>query len=320
MVEKKLQFSDLREARAVLGMKDEFLKTLQREFPDCRIAVRGDTAMIVGSEQDVACVTEVFRVLRYLFRENTYLTTQHVRYSARLIKEGQSEALHNLYEDTVGISARGRLIKPKTLGQKRYVDSIRKNLVTFGIGPAGTGKTYLAVALAAFYLKNREVERIILTRPAVEAGEKLGFLPGDLQEKIDPYLRPLYDALADMFGYDQFQKMIDRNIIEVAPLAYMRGRTLEESFIILDEAQNTTREQMKMFLTRMGNHSRVVVNGDATQIDLVDRRMSGLTEAEKILKDVRGVGMVYFSDEDVVRHDMVGRIIRAYETYYKQDH
>ena len=320
MVEKKLQFSDLREARAVLGMKDEFLKTMQREFPDCRIAVRGDTAMIVGSEQDVACVTEVFRVLRYLFRENTYLTTQHVRYSARLIKEGQSEALHNLYEDTVGISARGRLIKPKTLGQKCYVDSIRKNLVTFGIGPAGTGKTYLAVALAAFYLKNREVERIILTRPAVEAGEKLGFLPGDLQEKIDPYLRPLYDALADMFGYDQFQKMIDRNIIEVAPLAYMRGRTLEESFIILDEAQNTTREQMKMFLTRMGNHSRVVVNGDATQIDLVDRRMSGLTEAEKILKDVRGVGMVYFSDEDVVRHDMVGRIIRAYETYYKQDH
>ncbi len=301
-------------------MKDEFLKTMQREFPDCRIAVRGDTAMIVGSEADVAYVTEVFRILRYLFRENTYLTTQHVRYSARLIKEGQSEALHNLYEDTVGISARGRLIKPKTLGQKRYVDSIRKNLVTFGIGPAGTGKTYLAVALAAFYLKNREVERIILTRPAVEAGEKLGFLPGDLQEKIDPYLRPLYDALADMFGYDQFQKMIDRNIIEVAPLAYMRGRTLEESFIILDEAQNTTREQMKMFLTRMGNHSRVVVNGDATQIDLVDRRMSGLTEAEKILKDVRGVGMVYFSDEDVVRHDMVGRIIRAYETYYKQDH
>ena len=276
--------------------------------------------MIVGSEADVAYVTEVFRILRYLFRENTYLTTQHVRYSAKLIKEGQSEALHHLYEDTVGISARGRLIKPKTLGQKRYVDSIRKNLVTFGIGPAGTGKTYLAVALAAFYLKNRDVERIILTRPAVEAGEKLGFLPGDLQEKIDPYLRPLYDALADMFGYDQFQKMIDRNIIEVAPLAYMRGRTLEESFIILDEAQNTTREQMKMFLTRMGNHSRVVVNGDATQIDLVDRRMSGLTEAEKILKDVRGVGMVYFSDEDVVRHDMVGRIIRAYETYYHHDH
>ena len=317
MVEKKLQFSDLREARAVLGMKDEFLKTLQREFPDCRIAVRGDTAMIVGSDTDVEQVLDVFGALRYLFRENTYLTTQHVRYSAGLIKAGRGEELRSLYEDTVGISASHRLIKPKTLGQKQYVDSIRKNLVTFGIGPAGTGKTYLAVALAAFYLKNREVERIILTRPAVEAGEKLGFLPGDLQEKIDPYLRPLYDALADMFGYDQFQKLIERNIIEVAPLAYMRGRTLEESFIILDEAQNTTREQMKMFLTRMGNHSRVVVNGDATQIDLVDRRMSGLTEAEKILAGVKGVGMVHFSDEDVVRHDMVGRIIRAYENYYK---
>ena len=317
MVEKKLQFSDLREARAVLGMKDEFLKTLQREFPDCRIAVRGDTAMIVGSDTDVEQVLDVFGALRYLFRENTYLTTQHVRYSAGLIKAGRGEELRSLYEDTVGISARHRLIKPKTLGQKQYVDSIRKNLVTFGIGPAGTGKTYLAVALAAFYLKNREVERIILTRPAVEAGEKLGFLPGDLQEKIDPYLRPLYDALADMFGYDQFQKLIERNIIEVAPLAYMRGRTLEESFIILDEAQNTTREQMKMFLTRMGNHSRVVVNGDATQIDLVDRRMSGLTEAEKILAGVNGVGRVHFSAEDVVRHDMVGRIIRAYEHYYK---
>ena len=273
--------------------------------------------MIVGSDTDVEQVLDVFGALRYLFRENTYLTTQHVRYSAGLIKAGRGEELRSLYEDTVGISARHRLIKPKTLGQKQYVDSIRKNLVTFGIGPAGTGKTYLAVALAAFYLKNREVERIILTRPAVEAGEKLGFLPGDLQEKIDPYLRPLYDALADMFGYDQFQKLIERNIIEVAPLAYMRGRTLEESFIILDEAQNTTREQMKMFLTRMGNHSRVVVNGDATQIDLVDRRMSGLTEAEKILAGVKGVGMVHFSDEDVVRHDMVGRIIRAYENYYK---
>ena len=317
MTEKRLKFSDLREARAVLGMKDEFLKTLQQEFPDCRIAVRGDTATIIGDEDKVAYVEQVFRILRYLFRENIYLTTQHVHYSAKLIRENRQEELQAIYEDTVGISARGRLIKPKTLGQKRYADSIRKNLVTFGIGPAGTGKTYLAVALAAFYLKNREVERIILTRPAVEAGEKLGFLPGDLQEKIDPYLRPLYDALADMFGYDQFQKMIDRNIIEVAPLAYMRGRTLEESFIILDEAQNTTREQMKMFLTRMGNHSRVVVNGDTTQIDLVDRKSSGLIEAEHILKNVPGIGMVYFSDEDVVRHDMVGRIIRAYEKYYK---
>lgn len=318
-MEKRFMFSDVSEAKAVLGMKDEFLKTIQKEFPDCRIASRGDEVIIIGMEPDISQVEAVLRTLRYLYRENTYMTTQHVRYSASLIKQGKEDLLRDIYSDTINISARGRLIKPKTEGQKKYVDSIRKNLVTFGIGPAGTGKTYLAVALAAFYLKNREVERIILTRPAVEAGEKLGFLPGDLQEKIDPYLRPLYDALADMFGYDQFQKMVTRNIIEVAPLAYMRGRTLEESFIILDEAQNTTKEQMKMFLTRMGNHSRVVVNGDITQIDLVDRKMSGLIEAQKVLQNVRGLGMVYFSDEDVVRHDMVGRIIRAYENFYKKE-
>ena len=318
-IEKRFIFSDLSEAKAVLGMKDELLKTIQKEFPDCRIASRGDEVIIVGDEPGVSQVETVLRTLRYLYRENTYMTTQHVRYSASLIKQGKEDLLQSIYSDTVSISARGRLIKPKTAGQKQYVDSIRKNLVTFGIGPAGTGKTSLAVALASYYLKNREVERIILTRPAVEAGEKLGFLPGDLQEKIDPYLRPLYDALADMFGYDQFQKMVTRNIIEVAPLAYMRGRTLEESFIILDEAQNTTKEQMKMFLTRMGNHSRVVVNGDVTQIDLVDRKMSGLIEAQKVLQNVRGLGMVYFTDEDVVRHDMVGRIIRAYEDFYKKE-
>lgn len=317
-MERRLTFTDLPEAKAVLGTKDEFLRALQKEFPSCRIAARGDEVLIVGDEPDISQVEEVLNALRYLHRENTYLTMQHVRYAASLIRQGKKELLQSIYGDTVSISARGRLIKPKTAGQKRYVDSIRKNLVTFGIGPAGTGKTYLAVVLAAFYLKNREIERIILTRPAVEAGEKLGFLPGDLQEKIDPYLRPLYDALADMFGYDQFQKMVARNIIEVAPLAYMRGRTLEESFIILDEAQNTTREQMKMFLTRMGNHSRVVVNGDITQIDLVDRKMSGLMEAQRILENVPGIGMVRFTDEDVVRHDMVGRIIRAYETFYKK--
>lgn len=316
-MEKRLTFSDLSEAQAVLGMKDEFLKTLQGEFPACRIAARGNEVIVLGDEPDLSHVLAVLNTMRYLQRENTYLTTQHVRYSASLIKAGKEELLRSIYEDTVSISARGRLIKPKTAGQKQYVDSIRRNLVTFGIGPAGTGKTYLAVALASYYLKNREVERIILTRPAVEAGEKLGFLPGDLQEKIDPYLRPLYDALADMFGFDQFQKMIARNIIEVAPLAYMRGRTLEESFIILDEAQNTTKEQMKMFLTRMGNHSRVVVNGDITQIDLGNRQLSGLTEAQQVLQHVQGIGMVHFTDEDVVRHDMVGRIIRAYETYYK---
>lgn len=318
-IEKKLTFSDVSEAQAVLGMKDEFLKVLQKEFPTCRIAARGNDVIILGDEPSSTQIISVLNILRYLRRQNTYLTTQHVRYSSSLIKQGKEEELRDIYEDTVSISARGRLIKPKTAGQKRYVDSIRRNLVTFGIGPAGTGKTYLAVALASYYLKNRDVERIILTRPAVEAGEKLGFLPGDFQEKVDPYLRPLYDALADMFGFDQFQKMMDRNIIEVAPLAYMRGRTLEESFIILDEAQNTTREQMKMFLTRMGNHSRVVVNGDITQIDLANRQQSGLTEAQQVLAHVHGVGMVHFSDEDVVRHDMVGRIIRAYETFYKTE-
>ena len=316
-MEQRLTFSDVSEAQAVLGMKDEFLKTLQAEFPSCRIAARGNEILVWGEEPDTSHVLAVLNMLRYLQRENTYLTMQHVRYSASLIKAGKEELLRSIYEDTVSISARGRLIKPKTVGQKQYVDSIRHNLVTFGIGPAGTGKTYLAVALASYYLKNREVERIILTRPAVAAGEKLGFLPGDLQEKIDPYLRPLYDALADMFGFDQFQKMIARNIIEVAPLAYMRGRTLEESFIILDEAQNTTKEQMKMFLTRMGNHSRMVVNGDITQIDLGNRQSSGLTEAQQVLQQVRGIGMVHFTDEDVVRHDMVGRIIRAYESYYQ---
>ena len=316
MIEKRLHFSNVSEAKAILGFKDELLKTLQKQFPTCRIAARGDEIIMVGETADLGLIEEVLCMLRRLNREQTQLTTQHVRYASSLIKEGKGEALEEMYDDTINVSARGKLIKPKTLGQKEYVDSIRKNLVTFGIGPAGTGKTHLAVALAAFYLKNREVSRIILTRPAVEAGEKLGFLPGDLQEKIDPYLRPLYDALADMFGFEQFQKMIDRGIIEVAPLAYMRGRTLEESFIILDEAQNTTREQMKMFLTRMGNHSRVVVNGDITQIDLGNRNISGLTEAEKVLARVSGVGMVYFTEADVVRHDMVGRIIRAYERYY----
>lgn len=240
-----------------------------------------------------------------------------------LVAEAVDNDSEHKLEDITRIithNAKGKPIRPKTYGQAVYTQAIERNSVVFGIGPAGTGKTYLAVALAALAYKNKEVQKIILTRPAVEAGEKLGFLPGDLGAKVDPYLRPLYDALQEMFGLETYNRMLEKGAIEIAPLAYMRGRTLSEAFIILDEAQNTTREQMKMFLTRMGNHSRVVVNGDATQIDLVDRRMSGLTEAEKILKDVRGVGMVYFSDEDVVRHDMVGRIIRAYETYYKQDH
>ena len=316
MKESIFTFSDPSEARHLLGMHDELLKAIQQEFSHVKAAARGLHLFLKGPAEEIALLERVLLQMRGLNKEKVYPTTQHVRYAAKLIRRGQEAALTALYSDTISISAGGKLIKPKTLGQKQYVDYIRKNPVTFGIGPAGTGKTYLAVALAAYYLKNREAERIILTRPAVEAGEKLGFLPGDLQEKVDPYLRPLYDALAHMFGFDAMQKMLAKNSIEVAPLAYMRGRTLEEAFVILDEAQNTTREQMKMFLTRMGNHSRLVVNGDITQIDLPDRSKSGLVEAMNVLRDVPGIGIMQFTDEDVVRHDMVGRIIRAYERFY----
>lgn len=319
MTEKRFIFSDPSEARHLSGMHDEIVKALQSEFPACRLAARGLDLFLSGPAEELSVLEQVLLQLRGLNAEKglSYDAARAVYNQAFAGRE--RKILTALYADTVGISAKGRLIKPKTTGQKRYVDSIRKNAVTFGIGPAGTGKTYLAVALAAFYLKNREVERIILTRPAVEAGEKLGFLPGDMQEKIDPYLRPLYDALTDMFGFDLVQKMQVKNIIEVAPLAYMRGRTLEEAVIILDEAQNTTCEQMKMFLTRMGSHSRMVINGDITQIDLPNRHKSGLVEAIDVLTGVQGIGMMYFTDEDVVRHDMVGRIIRAYEGFYKKE-
>ena len=303
MAEKIFNFSDPSEARHLIGMHDELLQTMRQEFPSLALSSRGQDLFIKGPEEEANILESMLLHLRAL--------------DTKLVRDGKSDLVEMMHEDTIALSDKGRPVKPKTLGQKAYVDMIRRQAVTFGIGPAGTGKTYLAVALASYYLKNREVERIILTRPAVEAGEKLGFLPGDLQEKVDPYLRPLYDALSDMFGLDTVQKMLARNIIEVAPLAYMRGRTLEESFVILDEAQNTTREQMKMFLTRMGNHSRMVINGDTSQIDLPGNVPSGLIEAVRILEAVPGVGVMRFSDIDVVRHDMVGRIIRAYEAYYK---
>ena len=231
--------------------------------------------------------------IRDSYREGSTITESQVRIAAKLVANGKADAVHNMFEDTLSVNMRGKNITPKTEGQKYYVDSIRKNTITFGIGPAGTGKTFLAVALAAFYLKNRNVDKIILTRPAVEAGERLGFLPGELQDKVDPYLRPLYDALHEMFGIEQVQRFMERGTIEVAPLAYMRGRTLENAFVILDEAQNTTAEQMKMFLTRLGNNSKMVVNGDKTQIDLPPRVVSGLGEAEKVLRHVSGINMVY---------------------------
>ena len=340
----------------MLGPVDEVIREVERAFPDLTIIVRGNRVAIVSrskqTEAQAAQAEDLVNTIiqaaytapmdadtvRRMLDQNVlknHVRLEHPGHGPVHDKLAQSTSNERAHARSAGSHdptyrkptvpgvitfAAGVPVRAKTAGQVAYVNAIESHTITFGIGPAGTGKTYLAVAKAVRAFQDKQIRRIILTRPAVEAGESLGFLPGTLNDKVDPYLRPLYDALFDMLGAENFQKYVERQNIEVAPLAYMRGRTLEESFIILDEAQNTTREQMKMFLTRMGNHSRVVVNGDATQIDLVDRRMSGLTEAEKILKDVRGVGMVYFSDEDVVRHDMVGRIIRAYETYYKQDH
>ena len=248
------------------------------------------------------------------------LSAQNIRYMMSLVEEGREQEAETLGKDVICITAKGKPLKPKTLGQQKYVEAIRKNTITMGIGPAGTGKTYLAVAMAVKAFRAQEVNRIVLTRPAVEAGEKLGFLPGDLQNKVDPYLRPLYDVLFDMLGAENFQKYQERGNIEVAPLAYMRGRTLDDSFIILDEAQNTTPEQMKMFLTRLGFNSKAIITGDVTQIDLPDAKRSGLVEASKILRDIPDIAICRFSEKDVVRHKLVQDIIRAYEKYYsKQD-
>ena len=245
------------------------------------------------------------------------ITDQRVHYVIGLVREGVSDQLSSLASDVICITAKGKPLKAKTLGQKKYVDAMKNNTITFGIGPAGTGKTYLAVAMAVRAFRAKEVNRIILTRPAVEAGEKLGFLPGDLQNKVDPYLRPLYDALFDMLGAENFQRYQEKGNIEVAPLAYMRGRTLDDSFIILDEAQNTTPEQMKMFLTRLGFNSKAVITGDVTQIDLPDSKRSGLVEASRVLKNIDDIAIIQFSEKDVVRHRLVQAIIKAYEKYYE---
>lgn len=315
--EQRISFADHQEAIAVLGRNDENFRIVAQSFA-AHLTSRGDEIIITGSEGETERIAGLFRDLVFLHREGNQVTTHDVRYAIRMVSDGRQDQLRQLFADTVVVTARGRHVKPKTLGQKCYLDSIRDNPVTFGIGPAGTGKTYLAVAMAVFSLKNRAVERIILTRPAVEAGEKLGFLPGDLQEKVNPYLRPLYDSLYDILGMDTFQKYFTKNVIEVAPLAYMRGRTLEDAFIILDEAQNTTPEQMKMFLTRLGFGSKMVVNGDATQVDLPSGSKSGLHHARRVLEGTAGIGMIELTDSDVVRHDMVARIIRAYERFSQE--
>ena len=315
--ERILETIDQQEMVGVCGRNEEFLRIIRDAF-ECKIVARGNQIAISGAGDEVEKLRELFLELLFLYRQGLPLTAHDVRYSIYMVKAGKTESLHRMYADTIITNNRGRQVKAKTLGQWHYVETIRHNHITLGIGPAGTGKTYLAVALAVAALKKKEVERIILTRPAEEAGEKLGFLPGDMQDKVDPYLRPLYDGLYDMLGNETFQKYLTKGTIEVAPLAYMRGRTLNDSFIILDEAQNTTPEQMKMFLTRFGFGSKMVITGDITQIDLPGGKTSGLKDASKILKDVPGIGIVKFSGQDVVRHEIVGSIIKAYENFEKR--
>ena len=307
-----LETVDQQEMVGICGRNDEFLRLIRGAF-DCTIVARGNQIAMSGCAEEVAQLEQLLQELLFLYRQGLPLTTHDVRYSMYMVKAGNLESLHRMYADTIIVNNRGRQVKAKTLGQWQYVETIRHNYITLGIGPAGTGKTYLAVALAVAALKKKEVERIILTRPAVEAGEKLGFLPGDMQDKVDPYLRPLYDGLYDMLGTETFQKYLTKGTIEVAPLAYMRGRTLNDAFIILDEAQNTTPEQMKMFLTRMGVGSKVVVTGDVTQIDLPDKVRSGLMDALHVLRDVEGIAQVRLTEKDVVRHRLVQQIVKAYE-------
>ena len=302
----------LDDMQRLVGIYDENLNIVTREL--CVSAsVEGVRLKISGEEGNVALAARVLEGILKLIRAGEPVDKTRILYCIELAREGNLEGIEQVMSDVVAITSRGKQIKCKTVGQKKYVDAIKKNTVVFGIGPAGTGKTYLAVCLAAGALKGKQVEKIILTRPAVEAGEKLGFLPGDLQTKVDPYLRPLYDALQEMFGMENYLKLMERGVIEVAPLAYMRGRTLSNAFIILDEAQNTTVEQMKMFLTRMGDGSKVVVTGDVTQIDMPEGKRSGLKHAVSVLKNIEGIETVTLTAKDVVRHPLVMQIVRAYE-------
>ncbi len=296
----------------LFGSFDENIRLIEKEF-DVAVINRGTEIKVGGEPEDVDRAIRTVKNLVAMAHKGTTLGEQEVRYVISQIKSDNDRELETLGSDCVCITSRGTPIRAKTLGQRDYINAIEKNSIVFGIGPAGTGKTYLAVAMAVKAFKNKEVNKIILTRPAVEAGESLGFLPGDMQEKVDPYLRPLYDALSDMLGGEAFHKNVERGLIEVAPLAYMRGRTLDDAFIILDEAQNTTPEQMKMFLTRMGFSSKIVVTGDVTQIDLPRDKKSGLRDAEMVLKGVEGIEFMYLSERDVVRHPLVQKIVKAYE-------
>ncbi|MEJ8304216.1 PhoH family protein [Saccharibacillus sacchari] len=308
----KIPLHNAGEGLALFGPQDTYLKLIERQF-EARIDSREEEIAVHGPQQETDRLEHLFDVLLQLVRNGYNLTERDVQYALDLAKEFRADQLLDLFKGEIAVTFRGKPIRPKTIGQKHYVTTIKKKDIVFGIGPAGTGKTYLAVVLAVTALKEGLVKRIVLSRPAVEAGESLGFLPGDLQEKVDPYLRPLYDALYDIMGTDQVAKALERGLIEIAPLAYMRGRTLDDSFIILDEAQNTTPEQMKMILTRLGFGSKMVITGDVTQIDLPRGKKSGLVEARLVLNEISDIGFVTFAQEDVVRHSLVQKIIVAYE-------
>ncbi|MCC8073772.1 MAG: PhoH family protein [Clostridiales bacterium] len=314
MIEQVIQFEAMEQAVSLFGSFDENVKLIEKEY-DVSIISRGSDLKVVGDAENVSKAVRALNSLLVLISKGENLSDQNVRYVMSLVNEGNEDKINQITNGSICITSKGKPVKPKTIGQKKYCEAIAQNTITFGVGPAGTGKTYLAVAMAVAAFRAKEVNRIILTRPAVEAGEKLGFLPGDLQSKVDPYLRPLYDALFDMLGAENFQRYQERGAIEVAPLAYMRGRTLDDSFIILDEAQNTTPEQMKMFLTRLGFRSKMVITGDITQIDLPDGKKSGLKKVMRILKDVEDIAMCTFSQKDVVRHRLVQEIVKAYQKY-----
>ncbi|MED3850046.1 PhoH family protein [Priestia megaterium] len=307
-----VQLDDSNEAISLFGVQDVNLKRIEEEM-QVSIISRGETVVVSGSTENVQLVEEMLKKLLNIIRKNISISERDVVYAVQLAKKNSLEFFEDVYEEEIGKNVKGKTIRVKTLGQSQYISAIKKNDLVFGIGPAGTGKTYLAVVMAVNALKNGHVQRIILTRPAVEAGESLGFLPGDLKEKVDPYLRPLYDALHDVLGTEHTQRLIERGVIEIAPLAYMRGRTLDDAFVILDEAQNTTMAQMKMFLTRLGFGSKMVITGDISQIDLPKGAQSGLAAVSKILTNVKGISFVHLEQSDVVRHPLVGRIIQAYE-------
>ncbi|MBU5438258.1 PhoH family protein [Tissierella sp. MSJ-40] len=315
--ERRISIDDNQIISEIFGEFDENINIIRNEL-NINLLIREGEIRIVGDSTSALLGEKLIYRLIDIIRSNKRLTKQELRYTIQLILQGKEDKIKELLEEVICITASGKSIKPKTLGQKRYLDSIRNNDIVFGIGPAGTGKTYLAMAMAVNALKNKEVNRIILTRPAVEAGESLGFLPGDLQEKVDPYLRPVYDALFDILGFDTYVKYMEKGIIEVAPLAYMRGRTLDSAYVILDEAQNTTNEQMKMFLTRLGFGSKAIVTGDITQIDLPKGKQSGLKTVSEILVDVNGIELVYLSKYDIVRHPLVQKIIEAYDKFEKK--